>query len=248
MSKSNLLIEFMHRFNGNFLSVPSPLTDDARSVSEARTYRMIRSLKERGIQGLQVCGDAGEFLALGQDERKLILEWTIREAQADIPVIANVSSLATHLTVDLARHAGQSGARAVVVSSPYSGIYTAEEAAQHLKTVASFCSIPVLVIGNRLFMQEHAFDSLRTIPHVTVVEGKSWDCWQHDEFACQISAAYSELLGTDRVIVDKLVSTYGASSFAKAALHHLDIEVGSLRAPKLPIPASLFSSAIPKVA
>lgn len=235
-------------FSGNLFSIPTPLTDDGRAVSEVRTHRMIRSLVERRAVGFQVCGEAGEFLSLSIEERKVVLEWVLREAQTDLPVVTNVSSLATHESVLLAQHAGQSGARAVVITPPYVGTYTPQESSQHLKAVASFCSVPVIVVANRILMQDHAYDCLRTMPHVHIVEGRNWDFWATEGVASHMSLSYSDLLGADRVIIDKLISTFGPASFAKAAFEHLDISVGALRAPKLPIPMAQFAKSVPMVA
>lgn len=209
---------------------------------------MVKGLAERGAVGFQCCGEAGEFLALSLEERKLMLEWTLRGAQADLPVVTNVSCLATHESVLLAQHAGQAGARAVLITQPYVGTYTAEETSQHFKAVASFCTVPVIIVGNRLLMQDHAFDCLRTMPQVHIVEGRNWDFWITDGAASHMSLSYADLLRTDRVIVDKFISTHGPAPFAKAAFEYLDIEVGALRAPKLAIPSSVFSKAISQAA
>lgn len=234
--------------SGALFPLPTPLTDDGRAVSEVRTARMMRALIERGLKSFLICGESGEFLSLACDERKKMLEWTMREAQNGISVVVNVSTLNTAEAVDLARDAGQEGAKAALMTAPYAGRCTAHEVAHHFKTVASFCPIPLLVIASRLAVQDHAFDSVWDIPNVHFVDGKQWESWTLGQFGCQTAASYSHLLGVDRVLVEKLIQNYGCAPAAKACLASLDIETGALRAPKAAIPTEAFRQIIASAA
>lgn len=233
---------------GLLLPVPTPLTDDGRAVSEVRTARMMRGLIERGETRFLVCGESGEFFSLTIGERKSMLEWAAREAKNGMTVVPNVSALSTNDSVDLARHAGQQGAKAVLLTAPFSGHYTAAEVAQHFKTIASFCPVPVLIAVNRLAVQESAFDAVRDIPHVQFVEGKHWDNWMNGPYGCQAAASYSSLLGVDRLLIEKLIQTYGSAPAAKACLESLGLETGALRSPKMEIPPEVFNKMIPSAA
>ena len=71
-----------------------------------------------GITGVFVCGTTGEWPALTVSERKAILEEWIRCAKGSLTIIAHVGSNDISMSMDLARHAYESGADATGMIAP----------------------------------------------------------------------------------------------------------------------------------
>lgn len=67
-------------------------------------------IADSGISGVFVCGTTGEFTSLTTEERKLILEYWVRVAGGRFKVIAHVGSDNQHESVNLSRHAAETGA------------------------------------------------------------------------------------------------------------------------------------------
>ena len=63
-----------------------------------------------GISGVFVCGTTGEFTSLTTEERKLILEHWVKAADGRFKVIAHVGSDNQRESVELSRHAAETGA------------------------------------------------------------------------------------------------------------------------------------------
>ena len=99
--------------------VLTPLKDHGREVDEGSLRALVEWLVGKGVNGLMPCGTTGEGPLLSVAERKRVLEVVIAAAGGRVPVIAHVGTLATHETIELARHAWSCGAAALSVVTPY---------------------------------------------------------------------------------------------------------------------------------
>lgn len=70
------------------------------------------------LDGVFVCGTTGESLSLTARERQAVLERWIQAAAGRFKVIAHVGSNAQPEAIELARHAGHSGADAIAAMAP----------------------------------------------------------------------------------------------------------------------------------
>lgn len=72
-----------------------------------------------GVEGFYCCGSSGEGLLLTLEERKQVVEHTVRAAAGRVPVIAHVGTIRTRDVIELADHAMKAGAMAVSMIPPY---------------------------------------------------------------------------------------------------------------------------------
>lgn len=90
---------------------------------ESVNYEALEEIVERQIQdgaeGFYCCGSSGEGLLLTLEERKKVLEHTLKAADGRVPVISHVGTIRTADVIDLARHAMSAGALAVSMIPPY---------------------------------------------------------------------------------------------------------------------------------
>jgi 4-hydroxy-tetrahydrodipicolinate synthase len=90
-------------------------------------------------------GTTGESPTLSHEEHKLVVEWCIEQANKRVPVIAGAGSNSTREAVDLAIHAEEAGADAVLVVSPYYNKPTQEGLYQHFKAINDAIGIPIIM-------------------------------------------------------------------------------------------------------
>lgn len=95
-------------------------TDDTSSLSEVRVARLIRFHIERGARGFVFGGETSETFMLGHNERKLFLEWVIRECQG-LPLWVEITAMSTSGVVDLCQHASRHGAKGAILCPPPCG-------------------------------------------------------------------------------------------------------------------------------
>ncbi len=102
----------MRTFKGVWPALVTPFTmEDTVNVSVLR--ELVDYLIEKRVDGFYVCGTTGEGLFMSVEERKLVTETVLDQANGRVPVIAHVGCVAVGDAVKLAQHAHQVGADGV---------------------------------------------------------------------------------------------------------------------------------------
>src|SRR3954469_11453246 len=100
---------------------------------------------ENGTKGLVPVGTTGESPTLSHDEHKQVVEWCVDQSKGRVPVIAGAGSNSTSEAVELAKHAEEAGADALLVVTPYYNKPTQEGLYQHFKAINDAIGIPILI-------------------------------------------------------------------------------------------------------
>ena len=107
----------MKKLYGTVVPIITPFTDDDKIDVES-LENLTEYIIEGGLQCLYPCGTTGEMLLLNLDERKLVLETVLNQAEGRIPVFAQVGAMTLRDTVELAKHAVSAGADGIGVVTP----------------------------------------------------------------------------------------------------------------------------------
>jgi dihydrodipicolinate synthase/N-acetylneuraminate lyase len=96
----------------------TPLRDrDALDV--AGLERLVERLLGGGVGGLFILGTTGEGPSLGYRLRRELVERVCRQVNGRVPVLVAITDTAFAESVNVARHAADAGANAVVAAPPY---------------------------------------------------------------------------------------------------------------------------------
>ena len=125
----------------------TPFSDDER-IDYGAWQRIIDSLITDGVDGLFVCGSAGEFQTLDAEERIVALRFCRQAAAGRVAVYGNVGCVTTRDTVRLAVQAQNVGIDALVVVTPYYAPASQEEMASHYCEVCRSVRLPVLAFND----------------------------------------------------------------------------------------------------
>src|SRR5690348_15772157 len=131
------------KFRGSFTALVTPFKNG--SLDEAAFRSLVKWQIAEGTHGLVPVGTTGESPTLSHDEHKRVVEWCIEEAKGRVPVIAGAGSNSTKEAIELAEHAEQAGANAVLVVTPYYNKPTQEGMYQHFKAINDAIGIPILI-------------------------------------------------------------------------------------------------------
>lgn len=111
--------------------------DEERAEPRRETLRnLLMRFVSAGVNGLFVLGTTGEGFLFSAEERKVILEAILEEADGQLPVIVHVGHESTKVAVDLAKHAQKVGVRAVSLTPPSRYRLDWQELVNHFVTVA----------------------------------------------------------------------------------------------------------------
>lgn len=92
--------------------------DKEGNISVEGVKALTRYFIEAGVQGVYVGGSSGECIYQGKEERKLVLETIMKEAQGRLTVIAHVACNNTADSMELAAHAESLGVDAIAAILP----------------------------------------------------------------------------------------------------------------------------------
>jgi 4-hydroxy-tetrahydrodipicolinate synthase len=98
-----------------------------------------------GTTGLVPVGTTGESPTLSHDEHRHVVKVCIEVAKGRAPVVAGAGSNNTHEAVELAKHAEEAGADAVLVVTPYYNKPTQEGLYRHFEAVNDAVGIPIII-------------------------------------------------------------------------------------------------------
>jgi 4-hydroxy-tetrahydrodipicolinate synthase len=130
-------------FRGSFTALVTPFKGDA--VDQGAFRDLVEWQIAEGTNGLVPVGTTGESPTLSHDEHKQVVEWCIDQAKGRVPVIAGAGSNSTREAIELARHAEEAGADAVLVVTPYYNKPTQEGLYQHFKAINDAIGIPIII-------------------------------------------------------------------------------------------------------
>jgi 4-hydroxy-tetrahydrodipicolinate synthase len=130
-------------FRGSFTALVTPFNNGA--LDEKAFRGLVDWQIAEGTSGLVPVGTTGESPTLSHDEHGQIVQWCIEQAKGRVPVIAGAGSNSTKEAIELARHAQESGADAVLVVTPYYNKPTQEGMYQHFKAINDAIGIPIII-------------------------------------------------------------------------------------------------------
>lgn len=107
----------MKRLFGVTVAMVTPFTSNG-TIDARALERLTEFLISKKINCLYPCGTTGEMLKMQEEERRLVAETVIRQAQGRVPVFVHVGAATTEETVRLVVHARESGADGVGVVTP----------------------------------------------------------------------------------------------------------------------------------
>ncbi|MEM9330983.1 MAG: 4-hydroxy-tetrahydrodipicolinate synthase [Pseudomonadota bacterium] len=131
-------------FRGSMPALVTPFDNDG-AFDEKAFRAFVEWQISEGSHGLVPVGTTGESPTLTHDEHKRVVEVCIEVAAGRVPVIAGAGSNNTAEAVDLAQHAEQAGADAVLVVTPYYNKPNQRGMKAHFSAVAEAVKIPVII-------------------------------------------------------------------------------------------------------
>ncbi|MFW6170878.1 MAG: dihydrodipicolinate synthase family protein [Planctomycetota bacterium] len=107
--------------------------------------RLIEHLLAGGVHGLFILGTSGEAPSLSYRLRRELIQRTCRQVGGRVPVLVGVTDTSVVETVNLARHAAETGADGVVLSTPYYFPAGQTELLDYLRRLVPRLPLPLLL-------------------------------------------------------------------------------------------------------
>ncbi len=131
-------------FKGSIPALVTPFTQ-AGAIDEDAFVKHVEWQISEGSHGLVPVGTTGESPTLSHREHKRVVELCIEVAAKRVPVIAGAGSNNTTEAIELARHAEEAGADALLVVTPYYNKPTQKGLIAHFAAVAGSTKLPIVI-------------------------------------------------------------------------------------------------------
>ncbi len=200
-------------FAGIWPALVTPL--DAQAHVDCGTLReLIAALAQDGIDGLYVTGSTGQWPLLTIDERRQVIDQSVRAAPR-LPIIAHVAAMSTQDAVQLARHAAECGAAAVSSVAPAYFPHHPDAVFEYWRAIGSASRLPLFVYHlegvDHIAQPLNYADRLLALPNVAGLKYTSRDLYTLGLICRACQGRLAVFSGADELLCHaQLCGTVGA--------------------------------------
>lgn len=142
------------------------------TLDTAGLERLIEHILAGGVHGLFILGTTGEASSLSYRLRGELIERTCRQVAGRVPVLVGITDTSIVESLNLAQHAAEAGAQAVVLSAPYYFPISQPELLEYIQHIMPQLRLPVFLY-NTPFSAEVIFEleTLRRLMEIPNIIG-----------------------------------------------------------------------------
>ena len=129
-------------FRGAATAIITPFLENG--IDYLSFANLIEFQLTRGIDALVVCGTTGEASTLSDDERKELIDFTVRQVRNRVPVIAGTGANDTRRACRMSEYAASVGVDALLVVTPYYNKCTQKGLVNYYDEIARASGLPFI--------------------------------------------------------------------------------------------------------
>ena len=208
---------------GCYITVPTMFRDPDLEVDTAAIRRHVKFLLSRGINAgnavLLAGGAAGDFSTLSFDERKMVAETVVAEADGRVPVAMGAQTTSTRELQRLAKTAKEVGCSFIQVSCPFYFSHTEGDFYEYVVAAAEAADIGIIVYNTFWTSAGISFGMVDRLSEISNVVGLKWATPRTD--AMEFESAVSHFADKLTIIDNNLLFTMSHMMGARAFEVHL---------------------------
>jgi 4-hydroxy-tetrahydrodipicolinate synthase len=193
---------------GIFTALITPLKNG--TVDLGALSRIVDRQLEAGVQGIVVCATTGEGATLTPDERRLVIDATVKRSAGKAKVVVGTAHIAAWGAVDAIRVASDLGADAAMVTCPAYVRPSQDGIAGHYKAIADQSALPLVIynVPSRTASDIKPETVARLAAHdrIVAIKEATGSILRTQQVIAAVSGAISVLAGDDPLTVSLLVA------------------------------------------
>ena len=135
-------------FRGSYTVTVTPFTQDGSGIDVGALKDFLDWQLDVGVPGVIALGSTGEFLAVNDEERRLLVDTYVNHIDGRIPVIIGTMNAHTPNAVRYSREAEAQGADGLMIIPPYYYTPTEDEIFNYYAAIDEAISLPVMLYNN----------------------------------------------------------------------------------------------------
>ncbi len=211
--------ELKKSLEGCYITVPTMFRDPDLELDTAAIRRHVKFLLSRGIDAqnavLLAGGAAGDFSTLAFDERKMVAEVVVAEANGKVPVAMGAQTTSTRELQRLAKTAAAIGCSFIQVSCPFYFTHTEGDFYEYVVAAAEAADIGIIVYNTFWTSAGISFGMVDKLSEIPNVVGLKWATPRTDamEFESAVSHFAEKLTIIDNNLLFTMSHMMGARAF-----------------------------------
>lgn len=162
-------------FKGCATALVTPFTNDGINFEELRKLIEFQILE--GIDALVICGTTGESSTMSLDEKKSVIDFSVKVANCRVPIIAGTGGNNTADAVAMSKYAESVGADGLLLVTPYYNKTTQKGLIAHFSKIAESVNIPIILYNvpsrTGLNIEPEICLELSKIPNIVAIKEAS---------------------------------------------------------------------------
>ena len=133
-----------HLFTGACVALATPFLENG-SIDFDSLSRMLEFQIENGTDAILVCGTTGEPSTMSREEQKSVIEFSVKQVNGRVPVIASTGGNNTAEVIEKSKDAQALGVDGLLIVTPYYNKTTQAGLIAHYTAVADAVDLPIIV-------------------------------------------------------------------------------------------------------
>ena len=134
----------MPLFKGAGVALVTPFNED-KSVNYEEMAALIEYQIAGGTDAIIVCGTTGEPATMTEEERLSVIDFTVKQVDKRLPVIAGSGGNCTRTAIEFSKKAQELGVQGLLVVTPYYNKATQKGLYEHYKAIAEAVKVPIIM-------------------------------------------------------------------------------------------------------
>jgi 4-hydroxy-tetrahydrodipicolinate synthase len=198
-----------HPLKGIIPPLITPLNSDL-SLDKESLKKLLNHVISGGVHGVFILGTTGEFASLRRETKVELIEETTKLVAGRIPVLVGITDCAFEESLNLAKIAKDSGADALVATTPFYMNIGQQELVNYYENLANSIDLPLFLYNMPGNTHKHISPDtaakLANHPNIIGIKDSSGDPYTFQAYleALKDFPDFSILVGPEEILADTL--------------------------------------------
>ena len=164
---------------------------------------------DAGVSGIILGGTLGEASTLTDDEKRILVQETVKIAAGEVPVIMNIAEQSTKDAIEAARKAKEYGASGLMMLPPMRYKATDHETVVYFKEVANSTDLPIMIYNNpvdyKIEVTLDMFEELLQCENIRAVKESTRDISNITRIRNRFGNRLKVLCGVDTLALESIL-------------------------------------------
>ena len=195
------------KWQGVFPALLTPFTADDK-LDLMMYEKNLNAQVDAGVAGIIIGGSLGEASTLALEEKKLLVDFSLKKLNGKIPVILNIAEGSTKDAIEQAKLAESWGADGIMLLPPMRYKADDRETVVFFKTVANSTSLPIMIYNNpvdyKINVTLDMFEELSECKNINAIKESTREVMNVTKLKNRFGDRFAILCGVDPLTVEEL--------------------------------------------